>query len=226
MTGKKVLMGSAAAVIAIAIGVLGGSFFRHDTQPKPASETKTPSVCENTPPVSVPAKFLRTEAFPMDLDTSASYTAQINTSCGTMYVRLLPKQSPIAVNNFVHLAKEHWFNGLLIHRISADGEVFQAGDPESDGTGSPGYTIDDDTSSLPYKVGSLIMVGTGQPNTGGSEFMVIAGPSGLDQAPGATVFGQLQGDSSLQVAQRILTVPGKSPAEDVWIKGVHLQVKA
>jgi peptidylprolyl isomerase len=73
----------------------------------------------------------------MAISTAATYTATMTTSCGTIVIRLEPKQSPKAVNNFVFLADQGFYNGLTFHRV-IPGFVIQGGDPKGDGTGGPG----------------------------------------------------------------------------------------
>ncbi len=127
---------------------------------------------------------------PMCIDASRTYTAEINTNKGIITVALDPEAAPLAVNNFVVLARNHFFDGLNFHRV-VPGFVLQGGDPKGDGTGSPGYTFDDE---LPqpgqYKVGSLAMANSG-PDTNGSQFFIISGDQGVALEPNYSLFGQV-----------------------------------
>src|SRR5207302_10764352 len=124
------------------------------------------------------------------------------TSCGDIVVKLFPAQSPHTVNSFVFLAAHHFFDGTFFHRIANELDVIQGGDPTESGSGGPGYTIPDEYSNgLKFKVGSLAMANTGQPNTGGSQFFFIDGPKGLTLPPKYTIFGQIV--QGLDVAKTI-----------------------
>lgn len=187
--------------------------------------------CDTEPPKVTSVKLVAPEAPAMTIDPDKNYGVVMNTGCGQMQMKLFAKQSPITVNNFVTLAKKHWYNGLVFHRVSAPIEVIQAGDPKcSDGgpdcgTGGPGYTITDEyENGLPFKIGSVAMANSGQPDTSGSQFFIITGERGLSLPPEYTVFGQLVGQASLDVARRIQSVPvnGETPKAPVWIRGVKI----
>ena len=132
------------------------------------------------------------------IDAKLTYTATFETDAGTFAVKLDPKKAPFTVNNFVVLARYHYFDGVPFHRVIPD-FVLQGGDAEKgDGTGGPGYTFRDE---LPkpgdYKAGSLAMANSG-PDTNGSQFFVVtsaAGAKTLVQAVGGSakysLFGQV-----------------------------------
>ena len=104
------------------------------------------------------------------------------------------------MNNFVFLARYHYFDGIVFHRI-IPGFVLQGGDPQGTGTGGPGYRFEDE---LPkpgrYELGSLAMANAG-PNTNGSQFFVISGPDGMRLPPLYSLFGQVV--SGLEVVAAI-----------------------
>ncbi|HXR54058.1 MAG TPA: peptidylprolyl isomerase, partial [Acidimicrobiales bacterium] len=75
---------------------------------------------------------------PMVIDVEKRYTAKMVTSKGTMVMALDPIAAPRTVNNFVYLARYHYFDGIVFHRI-IPGFVIQGGDPEGTGRGGPGY---------------------------------------------------------------------------------------
>ncbi len=101
---------------------------------------------------------------------------------GTMTIALDPIAAPKTVNSFVFLARYHYYDGIVFHRI-IPGFVLQGGDPTGTGTGGPGYQFADE---LPkpgrYELGSLAMANAG-PNTNGSQFFVISGPDGMRLPP-------------------------------------------
>jgi cyclophilin family peptidyl-prolyl cis-trans isomerase len=130
---------------------------------------------------------------PMTIDTSKIYTAVITTDLGPFTVKLDPSTAPKTVNNFVFLAKQGYYRCVIFHRV-IPGFMDQTGDPTGTGTGGPGYTIPDElpkTASPQYPIGSLAMANTGQANTGGSQFFIVAGPEGESLPPSYALFGQV-----------------------------------
>lgn len=136
----------------------------------------------------------------MTIDANKAYKATIVTAKGTMEVALDAKAAPIAVNNFVFLAKDRFYDGLIFHRVEA-GFVIQGGDPNGDGTGGPGYTIADEPSPLTHEAGVIAMAKTAAPNSAGSQFYVTLGAQ-PDLDGKYTVFGKLTsgGDVPAKIA--------------------------
>jgi peptidyl-prolyl cis-trans isomerase B (cyclophilin B) len=108
----------------------------------------------------------------MAIDVNKKYTATINTSRGEIVCELFAKDAPKTVNNFVFLARDHFYDGTIFHRVIPDFMV-QGGDPTGTGRGDPGYRFDDELKGNPNKhqVGSLSMANAG-PNTNGSQFFI------------------------------------------------------
>ncbi len=146
-----------------------------------------------TPPApdgSSPQQRKFDEEPPTIIDAQKRYVATMTTSHGTMVINLDPLAAPRAVNSFVFLARYHYFDGIVFHRI-IPGFVLQGGDPTGTGTGGPGYRFDDELPSAGrYKVGSLAMANAG-PNTNGSQFFVISGPDGMRLPPLYSLFGEV-----------------------------------
>ncbi len=114
----------------------------------------------------------------MHIDPAKSYQAVFNTSRGQIVVDLLEKDAPQTVNNFVFLAREGFYDGIIFHRVIPDFMV-QGGDPTGTGTGGPGYKFKDEASALKLKhdaPGTLSMANAG-PNTNGSQFFITHGPT-------------------------------------------------
>lgn len=130
---------------------------------------------------------------PMCIDAAKSYVAKVETDAGTFTVALDPKKAPKTVNNFVVLARYHYFDGLTFHRVIKD-FVLQGGDPEGTGRGGPGYKFGDElpASVQEYKAGSLAMANAG-PNTNGSQFFVVVSDAGGAKlsVPNYSLFGQV-----------------------------------
>jgi cyclophilin family peptidyl-prolyl cis-trans isomerase len=206
---------AALAAIAIAIAALRSS---SEVAAKPVKPSASPwrPICKNQSPALVNSRIARPTAYPMTIDRKAPYRALITTSCGTMEIKLFPREAPIAVNNFVHLVEDGFYLGQVFHRIDPSLGIVQAGDPgcptsvETCGTGGPGYTIDDEFhNGLKPQVGTVAMASAGTPNSSGSQFFTVATKAGLVMPAERTIFGQLVGRHSLQVARLILSLPTK-----------------
>src|SRR5580700_8438101 len=140
------------------------------------------------------------EAPPMFIDPAKRYTATMVTSHGTMVIELDPLAAPKTVNSFVFLARYHYYDGIVFHRI-IPGFVLQGGDPTGSGSGGPGYRFADELPAAGrYTVGSLAMANSG-PNTNGSQFFVISGADGVRLPPLYALFGQVV--SGLDVIETI-----------------------
>jgi cyclophilin family peptidyl-prolyl cis-trans isomerase len=138
----------------------------------------------------------------MTIDPSKTYTATITTDIGPFTVQLDPKTAPKAVNSFVFLANQHFFDCIVFHRVIPS-FVDQTGDPTGTGTGGPGYQFADElpkTASPQYPLGSLAMANSG-PNTNGSQFFIVAGTEGENLSPNYTLFGKVT--SGLDVVEKI-----------------------
>jgi cyclophilin family peptidyl-prolyl cis-trans isomerase len=136
------------------------------------------------------------------LDPGKTYTAAMTTDAGVMQISLDAKAAPMTVNSFVFLARYHFYDGVIFHRV-IPGFVDQGGDPQGTGTGGPGYQIIDELPAAgAYKVGSLAMANSG-PNTNGSQFFIIVGPQGTSLPPQYSLFGMVT--SGIAVAHKIET---------------------
>ncbi len=158
---------------------------------------------------------------PTIIDTERSYGATMATSHGTMELFLDALAAPVTVNNFVFLARWHYFDGVIFHRI-IPGFVLQGGDPTGTGTGGPGYRFADE---LPkpgrYELGSLAMANAG-PNTNGSQFFVISGPDGVRLPPLYSLFGKVVKGLDVVGAINDLGSPSGAPRERVVIQSVTI----
>ena len=148
---------------------------------------------------------------PMTIDAKATYTATMETSCGTIVIELDAKRAPQTVNSFVFLAEKGYFDGQYFHRLDTSIDVIQGGDPSGTGSAGPGYAIPDELKGdESYTPGTLAMANAGA-NTGGSQFFIITGPNGtnLDGNPNYTIFGKIV--EGLRVAQEIQGLPIQDP---------------
>lgn len=167
-----------------------------------------------------------------DIDPDKAYRATIETSCGTIVAELDAAAAPVGVNNFVFLARRGFYDGLTFHRVIVD-FVVQGGDPAGDGTGGPGYQLPDEIpEGITYEIGDLAYANSG-PNTNGSQFFVVTGPSGpeaLNPQASFTTFGRVV--DGLEVAQRMSyfedpnrdpTVPASPPTRPLYIFSITIE---
>ena len=181
--------------------------------------------CNDTKPPDNPNRPTFTAPPPMTIDTSKTYTAVIDTSCGTITATLDAKGAPKTVNNFVFLADKHFYDGLTWHRVVKD-FVIQGGDPSGSGNGGPGYTFADELPTDGYKLGSLAMANSG-PNTNGSQFFIITGAGGTSLPNSYSRFGMVTG--GLDVAQKMESFatdpdpPGK-PSRPLYMFSITIKV--
>jgi cyclophilin family peptidyl-prolyl cis-trans isomerase len=132
----------------------------------------------------------------MAIDTSKTYTATVVTTTGTFGITLDAKAAPITVNNFVFLANKGYYHCVIFHRVIPQ-FMDQTGDPTGTGEGGPGYTIQDENpakaanAAQQYPLGSVAMANTGQANTGGSQFFIVAGPEGESLPNTYALFGSV-----------------------------------
>jgi cyclophilin family peptidyl-prolyl cis-trans isomerase len=99
---------------------------------------------------------------------------RLETASGAIDLRLACREAPRTCWNFVHLARQGFYDGLALHRV-VPGFVVQGGDPRGDGRGGPGYEIRDEATLLRYRRGTLGMALSG-PDTGSSQFFITLGP--------------------------------------------------
>src|SRR5688500_10387818 len=149
----------------------------------------------------------------MAIDQGTKYEAVLDTSLGAITVELDAAGAPKTVNNFVFLAREGFYNGVIFHRI-IKGFMCQGGDPTGTGRGGPGYKFEDELPSPgAYSVGSLAMANAG-PNTNGSQFFIVSGPSGVSLPPNYSLFGTVTGGLDVvDTMEKVTTDANDKPRE-------------
>ena len=167
----------------------------------------------------------------MTVDPKKTYEAVLHTNFGDVTVQLLADVAPNAVNSFVFLAREGFYEGVKFHRV-VSGFVIQGGDPTGTGSGGPGYRFKDElpSASLDYDRGMLAMANSG-PNTNGSQFFIT-----LDNLKGSlpknyTIFGKVT--AGMDAVDKIAAVPKQmggdgaqsSPISPVLINSVTVTEK-
>ena len=147
------------------------------------------------------------------------YRARMATNHGEMLFDLFADRAPTTVNSFVFLARYHYFDGIDFHRI-IPGFVVQGGDPTGTGAGGPGYRFRDELPGQgEYRLGSLAMANAG-PNTNGSQFFIISGPSGVSLPPLYSLFGQLTEGEEVLSRLDSLGSRGGTPTSTCTIESV------
>lgn len=165
----------------------------------------------------------------MQLQADARYEAVLRTNAGDFTISLLAEQAPVTVNNFVSLARDGFYDGVIFHRI-IESFMIQSGDPTGTGRGGPGYRFADELPpAMPYEPGVVAMANAG-PNTNGSQFFVCTGEQSrhLNNSPNYSVFGKVI--DGMDIVKKIAATPvGKSetgeqskPVEEVRIESVEI----
>ena len=149
--------------------------------------------------------------------------ATLHTNHGPIEIELYPDDAPKTVGNFVKLAGDGFYDGLIFHRVIRD-FMIQGGCPEGTGTGGPGYTFEDEINDQKVVRGALAMANAG-PNTNGSQFFIVT----TDAAPWLdgkhTVFGRVaDGMEAVDAIESQPTDPRDRPVEDCVIERVELAV--
>ena len=158
----------------------------------------------------------------MAIDVAKTYTATIETSAGTLTCELFASEVPATVNNFVFLAREGFYDGVIFHRV-IPGFMIQGGDPTGTGSGGPGYKFADEPVRRKYKRGTLAMANSGR-NTNGSQFFVMHADYGLP--PNYTIFGQLtSGEDVVDTIAKASRDRNDRPAKPTTINSVTIEEK-
>jgi cyclophilin family peptidyl-prolyl cis-trans isomerase len=175
------------SVILIGVGgALAFAAFRKPASKSPAATPQAPGVvAPKLEPVACGAKLppsagSRKEAYgapgDMHLDPKKHYVVQMRTSCGEIDITLDVVHSPKTSNSFAFLVGQHFYDGLVFHRISPD-FVIQGGDPKGNGQGGPGYqVVEPPPSTFKYAKGTVAMAkgGADPPGASGSQFFVVS----------------------------------------------------
>jgi cyclophilin family peptidyl-prolyl cis-trans isomerase len=148
-------------------------------------------------------------------------TATLHTNHGAVDVELFDEDAPTTVENFVKLARDGFYDGVIFHRVIPD-FMIQGGDPTGTGSGGPGYQFDDEINEHKVERGALAMANAG-PGTNGSQFFIMTTESAPWLDGKHTVFGRVT--SGMDVVDAISEVDRDArdrPREDVVIERVEL----
>jgi cyclophilin family peptidyl-prolyl cis-trans isomerase len=148
-------------------------------------------------------------------------TATLHTSEGPIAVDLHDDDAPKTVQNFVKLARDGFYDGVIFHRVIPD-FMIQGGDPTGTGSGGPGYQFDDEPNEHKVERGALAMANSG-PNTNGSQFFIVTAEACPWLDGKHTVFGRVT--SGMDVIDRIADKPRDArdrPRDEIRIERVEL----
>ncbi|WP_438445750.1 peptidylprolyl isomerase [Gorillibacterium sp. sgz5001074] len=204
------------------------------SSPKASSAASAPAAASPTASASPAAGTAKRWSQPpaMQIDVKKSYKAEVKTSKGSFTIELFAKDAPKAVNNFVFLAREKFYDGIIFHRI-IETFMIQTGDPKGNGTGGPGYKFDHEPTQYKYDKGIVAYANSG-PNTNGSQFFIVTGEvaSNLNREPNYTVFGKVI--EGMDTVEKIAKTPVKvnpvnnakeTPTEKVTIDSIQIVEK-
>jgi cyclophilin family peptidyl-prolyl cis-trans isomerase len=129
----------------------------------------------------------------------------METDKGTMVIELFADRAPKTVNNFVFLAREGFYEGVMFHRVISN-FMAQGGDPTGRGSGGPGYKFQDEFHpSLRHDKRGILSMANAGPNTNGSQFFITHGPTPhLDNKH--SVFGQV-----VEGLDVLMSIPPRDP---------------
>lgn len=144
-------------------------------------------------------------------------------------MELYPEVAPNTVNNFIALAEDGFYDGLIFHRV-IEGFMVQGGDPEGTGMGDPGYAIKGEFSSngvennLSHEPGIVSMARSQQPDSAGSQFFIVTGAA--DHLDGDyAAFGKvIEGMETVEVMEKVETGDADRPKEDLVIETMKVEL--
>jgi cyclophilin family peptidyl-prolyl cis-trans isomerase len=145
----------------------------------------------------------------------------LHTNHGAVEFELFDDDAPKTVENFLKLARDGFYDGVIFHRVIPD-FMIQGGDPTGTGRGGPGYTFEDEFNPNKVVRGALAMANSG-PNTNGSQFFIVTAEETPWLDGKHTVFGRVT--NGMDVVDRISEVDTDSqdkPRADVTIERVEL----
>jgi peptidyl-prolyl cis-trans isomerase B (cyclophilin B) len=148
-------------------------------------------------------------------------TATLHTNHGAIAIELFDDDAPRTVENFLKLARDGFYNGIIFHRVIPDFMV-QGGDPTGTGSGGPGYQFEDEFNDNKVVRGALAMANAG-PNTNGSQFFIVTTEAASWLDGKHTVFGRVtDGMDVVDTISALDTDARDRPREDVVIERVDV----
>jgi cyclophilin family peptidyl-prolyl cis-trans isomerase len=147
--------------------------------------------------------------------------ATMHTNHGAIAIELFDEDAPKTVENFLKLARDGFYDGVVFHRIIPD-FMIQGGDPTGTGMGGPGYTFEDEFNDHKVERGALAMANAG-PNTNGSQFFIVTTAAAPWLDGKHTVFGRVtEGMDAVDTIEQVDTDAQDKPHAPVVIERVEL----
>ncbi|GAA5511646.1 hypothetical protein Dcar01_00358 [Deinococcus carri] len=223
--------------LAVSALLLASAALAQTPAPSPVpSAPASPAPAASPAPTFAPVPFLGTapvrsfKAPAWVIDPAKTYRAVFRTGKGDVTVELYPQQAPKAVNSFVFLALNHFYDGTRFHRV-IDGFMAQGGDPLSAdpaqkanwGTGGPGYGffLELDPALNFGSAGVLAMARSQSPYSQGSQFFLTLAPADF-LSGNYTVFGRVV--AGQDVLQKLTRTATSSPSGETPISGAEPDV--
>ncbi len=239
---KKIV--ATTSVLALLLAACGGDptvSAPADTSPAPATTQASTTTTEAAAPVEDPFTPVDpvcppedgngpvhkqfTSAPPICISEDATYTAVFDTTLGEITIELDQSVDMASVNNFVFLARHHYYEGVSFHRV-IEGFMVQGGDAvgQPSGTGGPGYAFTGERPPITeYPLGAFAMANTGSPESNGSQFFIVTGANGQGLPNLYSLMGVVtEGQDVAEAISMVETVPGDAPAEDVLINSIEI----
>lgn len=192
-----------------------------EAQDKQVKERKKLPISNKPNPVKKMVKGLPKYDFapPLKIDTSKDYKALLKTNKGDIEMELYASDAPKAVNNFIFLAEDNYYDGVTFHGIQPNYKI-TTGDPEGTGKGGPGYVFEDEFSFAHDYDPGYVMMERVEPNKNGSQFSIITGTGAeyMKETRDKTIFGKVT--KGMDLVQQIASAPPKK--EDIIIKDVEI----
>lgn len=220
--------------VLISFGILTGGFFggqkaykyfkdNKQSLSSQSSDKKGEKVTQETASYKIGERQY-SRAPEMLIDENKEYVASFKTNQGDFKVKLYAKDAPKTVNNFVFLAREKFYDGLIFHRIITD-FMIQGGDPQGNGSGGPGYKFEDEINSHKLVRGVLAMANSGK-DTNGSQFFIVT-KDATDWLDGKhTAFGEVtEGLDVVMKIEKVEVGENDLPKSEVKIESVTIEEK-
>lgn len=208
-------------IIAVVV-IAGVAIFSFITSKDSDSSKDAGATCSDKKPDKKAEEKLYASAPTQTIDPTKSYSAEMETSCGTITLALDPVSAPVATNNFVFLARDGYYDGTTIERAATD-FVIQGG---TRGADSPGYKVNGELPTDNYPVGALAAAkGDDDPaGTFGSTFFIVTGPNGATLPNEYARFGSVtKGQKVADTIESFAPSTGDgAPTQDVYIFKVSI----
>lgn len=224
------------ALVLVVLVILAGAWLFQADRATTESLTATSTILDNFGSTSQQQANVTQSINPItspNVNKKMINIVTLETSMGEIQFETYNNDAPNTVANFVKLAKEKYYDGLIFHRV-IKGFMIQGGDPNCTkggpcGAGGPGYQFADELNpaTVSYKAGyqkGVVAMANAGPNTNGSQFFIMLENNPLPNA--YTIFGKvIKGQEIVDAIGNVKTAPGDKPIENVVIKRVTVSEK-